>query len=295
MNASRVRSALVRLFPAAWRARYGDEFEALLEHIPVSPALAFDVVRAAAEARLNPVNEPVRWSAMTERLRRSELVILACWVGLAVAGAAFGKITEDPPLSFTRGSPLGTGLFYESVAVAAVVSALALAVAGFPIALAIARDGVRRRRLSQLALLCVPFLCVLGWIGVTRVLGTAPSGLDDELRAILVVVWLGSGLLAVVMSCVALAVAATRAEVDPRLYRRAVKPAWLTVIGMAVVTVSVACWGVVVLLAHPDDFWGQGGILSSSTALNWLAIVAVTVVATSIAAREARTLPRQTA
>jgi hypothetical protein len=43
---------LVRLYPPAWRARYGDEFLDLLESEPMRPLLLLDLVRAAACERL---------------------------------------------------------------------------------------------------------------------------------------------------------------------------------------------------------------------------------------------------
>jgi hypothetical protein len=47
-------SALVRLYPAAWRARYGAEFEALLVERPPSARDAFDIAMSALDARLSP-------------------------------------------------------------------------------------------------------------------------------------------------------------------------------------------------------------------------------------------------
>ncbi|HET7704361.1 MAG TPA: hypothetical protein VFK35_13250 [Candidatus Limnocylindrales bacterium] len=43
---------LVRLYPAAWRERYGEEFVALLEERPVGPFDVADVVLGALDARL---------------------------------------------------------------------------------------------------------------------------------------------------------------------------------------------------------------------------------------------------
>lgn len=45
-------SLLVRLYPARWRARYGDEFEAILEERPLGPFDALDIVLGALDARL---------------------------------------------------------------------------------------------------------------------------------------------------------------------------------------------------------------------------------------------------
>ena len=53
-------SALVRLYPAAWRARYGPEFEELLADRPPTIRDVVDIVLAAADARLSPQVEPTR-------------------------------------------------------------------------------------------------------------------------------------------------------------------------------------------------------------------------------------------
>jgi hypothetical protein len=45
---------LLRLYPATWRARYGEEFTELLHARPPSPRDRFDILRGAVDARLNP-------------------------------------------------------------------------------------------------------------------------------------------------------------------------------------------------------------------------------------------------
>jgi hypothetical protein len=47
-----MRSLLVRLYPAGWRARYGDEFEALLEERPLGPFDVADILLGALDAQL---------------------------------------------------------------------------------------------------------------------------------------------------------------------------------------------------------------------------------------------------
>jgi hypothetical protein len=47
-------SALVRLYPSAWRARYGPEFEALLAQRPPTRRDLVDIVLAAIDARVSP-------------------------------------------------------------------------------------------------------------------------------------------------------------------------------------------------------------------------------------------------
>ena len=48
-----MRSFLIRLYPAAWRARYGDEFEAVLEEQPLGPFDVADILLAALDAHLH--------------------------------------------------------------------------------------------------------------------------------------------------------------------------------------------------------------------------------------------------
>jgi hypothetical protein len=47
-----MRSLLLRCYPARWRARYGDEFEALLEERPLGPFDVVDILLGALDAQL---------------------------------------------------------------------------------------------------------------------------------------------------------------------------------------------------------------------------------------------------
>lgn len=73
---------LLRLYPAAWRARYGAEFTELLLARPPSARDGFDILRGAVDARLNPqlTEDPVsRVPTAADRL-------------LALAGVAAGAL-----------------------------------------------------------------------------------------------------------------------------------------------------------------------------------------------------------
>jgi hypothetical protein len=47
-----MRSLLIRCYPARWRARYGDEFEAVLRERPLGPFDVADILLGALDARL---------------------------------------------------------------------------------------------------------------------------------------------------------------------------------------------------------------------------------------------------
>jgi hypothetical protein len=63
------RRWLLRLYPPAWRRRYGEEFLALLEDVPFGRAIAIDVVRAAFLTRLRDWAGRTAPAARTRRLR----------------------------------------------------------------------------------------------------------------------------------------------------------------------------------------------------------------------------------
>ena len=49
-----IRYWLVRLYPRAWRERYGTEMSAMLERVPMTPAAVLDLVAGAIDARVAP-------------------------------------------------------------------------------------------------------------------------------------------------------------------------------------------------------------------------------------------------
>ncbi|HEY5489178.1 MAG TPA: hypothetical protein VIK00_04995 [Candidatus Limnocylindrales bacterium] len=235
---------------------------------------------------------------MVERLRRQELVIFVCWVIVAVAGSGFAKLTEDPPLNplYLDAVIPPSGLAHDIVLIGALVSVVGLLIAGVPIAAAIAIDAFRRRRWSQLCLLATPVVAVLAWLGVTAAITGVPFSLtDDAVKTLMLGVWLGAGVLAMAVSCIALAVAARNSTIDARMYRGAVNPARLAVAGMVVVTIALIAWGVALFVGDPYDFFGFSGLLATSTALSWGLSAIAAAAATLVALRAASQLRTETA
>ena len=220
MNEPRTARHLLRLFPADWRARYGDEFGALLSQTGMSISVAYDVLLAAADARLNPSTTPRRWPLMISQLRRSQLVVFGAWVVFAVAGSGFGWMIKDEPFVYLRDSHPWVGLAYDAVLIGAIISAVALAVAGIPIALAIAGDALRRGRPGQLVLLAVPLIAMALWFGLTLLLAAlVRPPADDVARIAVFALWMGAFLVAVLVGAVSLGVAALNAQIDAALYQ----------------------------------------------------------------------------
>lgn len=85
-------SLLVRLYPQAWRDRYADEFEAMLEEMPITPAIVGDVVVAAARARARFALEvPISLTlAAVAGIAGGLLWALTFGVGFAVGWGRYG-------------------------------------------------------------------------------------------------------------------------------------------------------------------------------------------------------------
>ena len=278
----------VRLYPASWRARYGDEFAALLEATPPSRRVLFDVVVAAVDAHVHPTGPRRRWPLMIERLRLSELVVFASWVVFVVAGLAFQRMTEGTPYTGIAAAQPSVEWTYLAVIAGAVLSLCAVIYAALPIALAIARGAIAARNWRQVALLAVPAASLVVWVGVTALLlAIAEPPVGDAARIILFVVWVGLFVLAAIASTVAVSAAALEADVDAAFYRRAALPAALTAGAMVAVVGAIVAWGIALAVAAPATFWGSEGILGGSTVLTWLAVVVVMAVASIAAVRAA--------
>jgi hypothetical protein len=91
---------LLRLYPRAWRDRYGDELLALLEDRPATPLDLLDLIRGALDARLHPQlagasGEPNERSVpMTDRLPGLAAIGGGILVLLATALAAVQPVFD---------------------------------------------------------------------------------------------------------------------------------------------------------------------------------------------------------
>jgi hypothetical protein len=83
-----MRALLIRLYPRAWRERYGDELMALLEQVPLSPGTVLDVVGGAVQAQWHWRSD---WLAAFRQASQRQVL---WWLGgvlvtAGITGAAF--------------------------------------------------------------------------------------------------------------------------------------------------------------------------------------------------------------
>ncbi len=124
---------MLRWYPAVWRARYGAELVALMEDTygndPVPARRRFGIVRAGLTERLVDMGFGPGDQGPAERLRGGALLVLCAWGFFVIGGSIFAKAAEGWSLA-TPTAALGLpGVGYDSVAVAAAVGAVVIAVA----------------------------------------------------------------------------------------------------------------------------------------------------------------------
>jgi len=92
-----VRDFLLRLYPAAWRTRYGDEFDALLAERHLGPFDVADVLLGAVDAHVHrrgdPASEHGKGLTMSRHLGGTAAVIAGC---LMLVGLAMGPLPNSP-------------------------------------------------------------------------------------------------------------------------------------------------------------------------------------------------------
>lgn len=152
-------SFLIRLYPAAWRARYEDEFLALLEERPVSPFDALDILLGALDARLRPRSLAIELAPRRSPSMNVRLAGLAAIVGGALILIAIPIVWLQPNIPQEIASVLQIVIFL-GVEVALLVALIGLSAA----------QG-RRRPVMTWSAVVVPIgagvVSLLGAVGMT--------------------------------------------------------------------------------------------------------------------------------
>lgn len=281
---------LLRLYPRAWRERYGEEFAALLGERPASPRDTFDIVLGALDAHLRPRTVLGRIPAMLNRLRANEIAVFCAYIAFVVAGLGFQKMTEyDDFQELARAHP-AVGVPYYTIVLGSGVALVAILAGGIPIALDALRFALRGRRWDILGLFAVPALAFAALVGDVLLIehrATPPAPPASATPAAHDVIHFGV-LLAIffvgaIASTAAVSAAIARSQVSPRVYRFALWPATAATLAMVGMLAALVAWGLAVRATSPQLFTGDDGVFATSTALSWLGQVALMAVAVVVA------------
>lgn len=155
-------SWLLRLYPRAWRERYGDELAEIVAARPASPQLVLDLLGGAIDAHLTPTTLARRLDGATTPTEGETDMVFRLKGCCAVANMTTRESLLSAGLSLLAGVGLagylmtGPSQFAEAVALST-----------FPAFLAAPTQWMMTRghsRVARCVLICAPFLvcCLIG-------------------------------------------------------------------------------------------------------------------------------------
>ena len=284
-----MHKVLLLLYPRVWRTRYEEEFLVVLASHPFSLFEVIDTLCGAFDAHLHPcfgtatMSLSERMGQMLSTLRGSLLAIFCAYVGFLLAGVGFQKMTED---AVFRSSGIA-GLSFHLVAIGAVVALLAMLAGSLPIAIAVIKFTLVRKRRGPLFGLFAPILVFMVLLGALFLLkafshsDSSPISLGEMILARSL--FFGVPIAAAIISAGSVCFVVVQSEIPEKLLRFALLPFVLVTISMVLMMVSALLWGLGLHYGAPQLFAGNNGLMGLSTTGTWLGIVIAMVLATVLA------------
>lgn len=243
--------ALLRLYPPAWRDRYQDEVEALLDQHAATFATFLDLLWGALDARLDPTFTTERMFRPMSRIRTSMIIVFCAFAFFVIGVLGFSRLT-DPRAPFdiaAQGQP-AIGAVFRVIVLAPQVGLGLLILGGAPIALDILWRAWRGRNWRTVAFFVTPpvllvicaayvYLANTYWLtfnGRGYVVGTLG---DDIVLTIAAILLFGSG----VASVVVVAYAVARSEIGMGALRIARWAAVALTLTIGVEIGAIVFWG----------------------------------------------------
>jgi MFS family permease len=125
--------SMLRWYPAGWRARYGDEFAAMIEDDlagkPPTVRYRLSIARSGLNEQLHEAGLVGNSVGPSERVRGGALTVLCAFALFVVPGVAFAKISEHWDQSIHRGTRHLPAVSFNLLASLAGGCAIALALA----------------------------------------------------------------------------------------------------------------------------------------------------------------------
>ncbi len=278
---------LLRVYPRAWRARYGDELAVLIEELDggrrMSWRTGLDVVRAGAIERARVFG--VSGLPPRERAREGSLLVLYAWMLFVLGGFGVQKASEHwQAVTPAARQGVPAAAFDVLVVTAGVGSALVLlgVATSLPRLATFLRDGgwpkLRRplTRATVLSLLAV--VATFGLAAWAHSLTPAARNGSDPAYSLVFLAWVA--LFAGCLFASAMAAAAAARQLTSSI-RTLTFELWLGIAvtaAMAVMTIATAVWWASLARLAPWFFDGRP-IGSSASAFEWnIAIPAMFMV-----------------
>jgi len=163
-------AALLRLYPEAWRVRYGTEMRALIDDDPPAALGLASLLGGALHAHLRPRRCWRDAVGARRRMRLSIGALLACWMLTSLAGIGFQKITEEPAFATASEHHWPLAAAHAAILAGALLGAAAIAFGGLPLLASAVGRALRRRDVQLLLLLARPLFALAGFTALTALL-----------------------------------------------------------------------------------------------------------------------------
>jgi hypothetical protein len=281
---TRLARLCLRLYPSAWRERYRDEYEALLDDHGADAGTLADMMRGVLDAR-------VRDLAAAAPERRQRAALSACLWAVAAAAAAvagFAKMIEyeDFRAAAARHAPIAAGR--DLTFAGAGIVAVAVCAAGLVVAAALVRQLRRDRSelLGPLATVVAATAVVAAGPPALAVYAhtASPHGPHDPRTVALVGLWLAVSAVAAAVGLTGAGRLLRRLPLRPRELWLAVRAAWVATGGIWLTAAGLVLWGTALATESAHLFGlSDGGLLATPTPATWAAQVVLGVGAAAVA------------
>jgi hypothetical protein len=231
---------LLRLYPHAWRDRYGDEVAAVLAEHRVTYWTVLDLVLGAFDAHLHGDLLPRRLTSMAHRLRSSEITIFCAFVLFCIAWLPLTRLSGPPiwQAAMTAHPELLVALALLGLAV--LVAGVAILIGGLPLLVSALAQSITSRRWGVLALFVIPLFALATLVVVkladipwASVSAAAPNVLVLRQPIAVQVALILLPLVAIGGSAAAVAGAIGRSELRLDMFRFALLPARVATAALA--------------------------------------------------------------
>lgn len=301
----RVYRYLLALHPADFRREYADSIQQVFRQTCLDanrtggtravarlwlPALG-DLLYGALAEHATLLTQFLKGSSHMLQYRRSASIIFGAFIAFVIAGIGFDKMSEDIMKSSLPAAYPVLRLSYDALLVGSVVALFAILVGGIPVALASLRFALAHRRFDILARFAVPPVALAIIAGYARLVfvlnlgGNTPATIHSPQRIAVIGSLTLLFIAGAVVSTYSVLSAIARSDINERLLRFTLLPGALATLAMLAMVVAHVLWSFGLWQDAPSRFFGNDGILASSTLLAMVVQVLVMVVATLIAMR----------
>jgi hypothetical protein len=290
--ATRANDSRLRWYPRSWRARYGDEFAALLDEeygrsLPARSRLSLVTGGLRQRARASGLAGDAAPPA--EGVRAGALVVLVAWAAFVVAGASFAKFSEhfDEALPHDLGTHhLPDFAFTVLQAIAGVASTLVAvgALLAFPALMRFMRSGgwvsVRGHFLRAVGCSALTIAVTVPLLVRANHLSSKPPDAGIHWDGLLFLAWAALVVLTLTSWTVVAVAAGRRIELSKAVLTMEAVLAGFVALAMVIMVVAVAVWWGAMAIHAPAFLNASPAGLPGSS---WDILLIVTVALMSVA------------